>query len=1042
MSLINYWPSLEEINKCIKSEAENVIDEVLLTVHQESPLVYLQIGPDGRSMPESRRNASEGELLDWLLGSAPEGSVVLPITGASGVGKSHLIRMIDAKLRQLPNSDRYLVIRIPKSASLKKVVELILNAEPLKSEKYDRIKSEFSKALAELTIEEAVILFSSHLEIELNKYKLRLLESLKQDSSNASLRERIGHADKLPMLMNDADTVNHFRTKVLPRIIQRSVKGVDFKEGEFTEVDSTTSQFNVKDLDLSDLELGQANQKVSSYYLHLVAQEGKGKAVAVEVLNDVIDQATSELYKLNESLGGMTLGEVILEIRRLLGEEDEVQGQSRDLIILVEDFAALVGIQETLAKVLIQEGSPGGTKKFATIRSAIAVTDGYLLGKQTIATRAGREWIIESQLQSEEETLSRTRKMVAAYLNASRIGELQLKKFFKEKTSDGLKPLFKSSDDEETIRLIEAFGYEDNVPLFPFTSHAIERLARSSLTSGSFLEFNPRFVIKTIIRDVLEFGRNAFSNKQFPPVSISTGEPSGQIATWISSLKGSEDLKDRYARLITTWGNNPERIEDIGRISKEIFEAFSLPFPELGNVVLDKPIIDKPVSPHTNKEPDNSPQEQRINEYNKIIENWVRNNTKLPQNVALEIRRNVAALLNKRIDWNAERCLSATFEFEAKEISIENSGGQGNILLDAIIKIEPVNNDASGKLREALKSILRKNEVYKGSSLYKGMDDDMINISDFIECLLPTAQSIVREKLKKQNQSLIFALEANSRLLGLSDKKSSLKSLSSLLFSDAPSLEQLFNNENQSFNELRIIQINAFNARASLQKNLINLNGCFQGQGPTTWGIDIVRVFESMPDREFRLDPREINRFDPPVVEYLQNNRDADVSRKMSQVLNEVNRINTLVKLKLEINFDKNQVTQALKDLTSQLRSMGAWDNTNIGIPANDFITLCDSFNSSALKESLAIANSIEDIKDDEDVLTKKFVLGSQLKLNPLILSERLIIFAEKILTYADGYANRNEELYGGIRPEDKLKEIQDEFKNIAKSLSSLEEAV
>ena len=77
---------------------------------------------------------------------------------------------------------------------------------------------------------------------------------------------------------------------------------------------------------------------------------------------------------MNQSLGGMTLAEVILEIRRLLLLDN------RELVILVEDFAALVGIQDTLAKVLIQEGETSKGKEFATIRSAIAVTDGYLAG--------------------------------------------------------------------------------------------------------------------------------------------------------------------------------------------------------------------------------------------------------------------------------------------------------------------------------------------------------------------------------------------------------------------------------------------------------------------------------------------------------------------------------------------------------------------------------------------------------------------------------------------------------------------------------------
>lgn len=94
----------------------------------------------------------------------------------------------------------------------------------------------------------------------------------------------------------------------------------------------------------------------------------------------LVDQAIRQLFSLHQSLGGMTLQEVILEIRRRL------LGQNRELVIFVEDFKALTGIQDTLLKVLIQEGIRDGFQELATLRSVIAVTDGYLAEKDTIRT--------------------------------------------------------------------------------------------------------------------------------------------------------------------------------------------------------------------------------------------------------------------------------------------------------------------------------------------------------------------------------------------------------------------------------------------------------------------------------------------------------------------------------------------------------------------------------------------------------------------------------------------------------------------------------
>ena len=45
--------------------------------------------------------------------------------------------------------------------------------------------------------------------------------------------------------------------------------------------------------------------------------------------------------------------------------------------------------------------APWGTSMRATMRTAIALTDGYLAFRDTILTRARREWVIGGQVQSE-----------------------------------------------------------------------------------------------------------------------------------------------------------------------------------------------------------------------------------------------------------------------------------------------------------------------------------------------------------------------------------------------------------------------------------------------------------------------------------------------------------------------------------------------------------------------------------------------------------------------------------------------------------------
>ncbi|MDR4515830.1 MAG: ATP-binding protein [Nitrosomonas sp.] len=1040
MSLVNYWPSLDEINRCIKAEAENSSDEVLLAVHQQFPLSYSRVGPDGKVMPGSKTPATENELISYFVADAPSGSHVLPITGASGVGKSHLIRILDARLRRLPDAHRYLIIRIPKSASLRRIVELILEADPLQDPKYDGVKREFTKALADVPLHEAVIRFQAELAIVLNEYALNLRQSLAHDTSNTLLKERFAHAVDLPKLMADAETVRHFTEKVFPRIIQRSVRGVAAEVGEMKEIDPTDSQFKEDDLDLSGIDLGQANKQVARYcQLNLNAQEGRGKSVAVSVLNEVVDKATRQLYQLNQSLGGMTLAEVILEIRRLL-----LIG-NRELVILVEDFAALVGIQDTLAKVLIQEGETSKGKEFATIRSAIAVTDGYLAGRDTLATRAGREWVVESQLESEAETLRRIKALVASYLNAARHGETTLKKYYQQANitdeSGNLlwSPGVYSDGSDEDNKTLNAFGYIENVPLFPFTEAAIEFLARITLTSGNVLIFNPRYVIKNIIREVLMVGRDAFVNGQFPPPGIKTRRASADVAQWLASLHETEDRKNRYERLVTIWGNDPKTRSEIGCIPKEVFEIFGLPQPDIDYIPpISNPIDTTEKTTETTTHETTSDQEQKIHAYKTALEEWVQDGKRLDQKVANEIRKALATLINQRIDWNAERCLKLN-EIKPNTFSIPNAGGEGNVSANAI-KIAMSSDDPDGRLRGELLALLRYIEVYKCSTGYEGMDEDLARISNLVERLMSDALEIVRTSVKKHNQSAILILAANSRLLGISERGSTPAALSSFLFGYFEGIESVSNTAPGSFKEWLTLQNKATEIRPQLRQFLLDTNGCFQGTGKTAYGIDMVRLVEDYPRDGDSIVYDNIQGFSSELKTVLQNMSDAKVGARLNLLLQDANKIQSSIFTELGNEFDKQTLLSTFKELATTLKEMGAWSSNEIGMSPMDFMNLCEEFRAAAIKSSLSGLHEFEKKEDDDLSHTKKIMRTAKLQLSPLLTADRFLNAASKVMRAADSYAQVLESQYQGISPNEKAKELTETFDCLIADLLILKE--
>ena len=139
MSLLRFWPTEQNVLDCMKPEAENPLDAVFLAIHQPMKLKRRRFGSD------DAQDGTEHDLLDdFLREDLPTGTLLVPILGNSGIGKSHLVRWLDVQLRQRSDKDERHVIRIPKSSSLKTVLRRIL--EGLEGSRYDKIRRQLESA--------------------------------------------------------------------------------------------------------------------------------------------------------------------------------------------------------------------------------------------------------------------------------------------------------------------------------------------------------------------------------------------------------------------------------------------------------------------------------------------------------------------------------------------------------------------------------------------------------------------------------------------------------------------------------------------------------------------------------------------------------------------------------------------------------------------------------------------------------------------------------------------------------------------------------
>jgi hypothetical protein len=967
--LERYWPEAAQVNACIKNEAETADVAVLLAVHQPSPLSTRDVGSSLLS------TVSEEELLAaFLTDNVPGGALLFPITGASGAGKSHMIRWLDAQLQRSAKRDRLHIIRIPKSASLRTVVEKIL--DPLKDNPlYAKARGELTRAVAEVNVDEAVLTFRAHLEFALGEIAARLEPECREHPERADLRLKLAHARDLPKLFGDAALAKHFADNVLSRIVQRALKG---RSETSSEEDDRKSQFVPEDLRLpADVDLGQAAMAVRSYFQRNLDTADQAKLrVPIDLLNEAIDPAIGNVFHLQHSTGGMTLQDIILAVRETLLQED------KDLVLLVEDFAALSGIQDVLLKVCIQEGEYEGKKVRATMRTAIALTDGVLSFRDTVFTRAQREWIVGGREMSETQIKDAAVNLVGAYMNAARWGETELRRLFKTNDAEAGKdwlPIWRDDDDDDRAQsLRDAFGYSSSgAPLFPFNRQAISVMAQAHLTRNGSLVFNPRKIINDILRSTLLL-RRLYEAKAFPSVDQKGFTPNANLADWIRRTNQSEAIRKRLGAFLAVWGGNPADEAGLAQLAPGTFEAFALPTPaQLDNIGF--------VGPSGAVQPSFQPQDQdratsgRAPEaapaggaiaasadpwtvkWSAVLDAWA-GGEPLVQGDARAIRNALYPLLEKAMEWPRirvrKRAISAT--------SISIPEARGNPPPRRAIHVCESSSDEDGRIRAGLLGALRFEQRNQGWT-YPGADNDYVASAAIVDHLVAQVELMVSEDVELQVRTLAQGLLAQSRIAGLAPplKQGNVKATLSGLFGNLPvHSRQEFDENWERLRDAAWGQLGGRPARELLQSDLQGLLSSFQGSsGATPYALDSVRLLESLEGSDTE-DSRAEN-LGPDIIVYLKQLSDRRVWPQLQPVIGRLREFRSELADYVKGDFDKARFVRDLEEVASLLITTSTWPQY-ADLNPRDFERRLTEFKTAPISELVEKATIVAEATQDQ----------------------------------------------------------------------------
>jgi hypothetical protein len=929
MTLEDYWPLADDDHSgwCLFNEAETAAEAVLLAVHQ--PMLLTKREENG-----GEQSVEEAQVLEALLAPHPSGTTIIPIIGDSGVGKSHLIRWLDSNLKLRKDAPSRHLVRIPKSASLRTVLELILKGFP-HTEEYNQIRHQLQGAQMPTELDQATQLLKANLLVELQRKATSAAERIQGQQAVEHDRQDVRHCSQqgLQSLLGDPAILPHFinpdplATGVLTRIADRFLHGAG---GNDT---GPPNQFNPDDLAfLQNVEIDKLSAPTRLYLPTLRDPDPAKRAnlirIAIRCLNDVIDRAVGELVAF---AGTVSLSDVFLNIRRQLLKD------GRELVILVEDFAVLAGIQGPLLDAIIREARRED-EELCLMRTAIAVTEGKL--PESVKTRAHALWSIKSEpFKDEAAAITWYGNFVGGFLNAARHGQSVLKQKFKEATSEDqasgkwIPRQLNSEADEETQANLSAFGNSaSGVPLFPFNHAIIEQFLQRQ--TGGLMAFKPRGFINGLLRETLINHRVTWVQKQFPPqgyLSFDSRKLVLPVSEFLRKAIPNREEQNRIFPLTFFWGGDPQNEQAVKQMPAGIFRAFDRPqdfASDLGTVVIIKgeivdPLPPEPVSPEPVLDPWEEQWKQKLNDW--------RESETLVQKYATAIRKMLVEAFKSQADPDSH--LIINFDVTLRAVSLPwVQTGEADAFLVVLPEAEQTDQATADEFFGAIAAVTRYHTNFSWD--YDGGEMDAVRYAAFIGKLVERWTPQLVAKARGEDNAQVVGLGThlliNARILNLKGAASNAYSdnLAAILDPGPPHPPHPANTEDRWLK----LQNAAANARAELRTKLFERVGARQGGAATVHAIDPTRLLEGLQaTREDNWVPPQkaggVEGFSSGTINYLSNVVGAELPRTVQARRDRLAELCKGISENLGEDFDVERIKQTVYETVNGAQENGVFSS-------------------------------------------------------------------------------------------------------------------
>jgi hypothetical protein len=555
----------------------------------------------------------------------------MPVIGDSGTGKSHLVRWVKERT---PSTDLRHVIYLEKMrTSLKAVVTTLL--EGASGEPFDAIRADVANVGAQFD--------QAGLEQRLLNNLQEQLTAAEPPSGPARV---LAGPRGLAVLLLDPHVRDHLLQpgRLIPRLAEQLL--ADRHEGG----SERPLLFTIDDLPLTISRVEEASQPAQRLLGVISTRPDDLQPAAVELLN--MHLSTAVMHATNLGVG--RLHQALVDIRR------ELARQAKEIILLIEDFALIQGIQRDLLDAMIETGVRDGRTVLAPIRTLLAVTTGYysrLVDTVLTRARAATPYVydLDAQFDESENGIAETLSFVGRYLNAARVGQESLDR-------GGVRRADDAENACPTCPMVSdchaGFGVtEQGHGLYPFNRSGLLRAIHSHAPPGKPQAFNPRAILGQVVRNILVEHAASIGDGSFPDGRFRQEYPTADIDRPLpSAVRNAVDEADptnaeRRATLLEFWGDAPRHLTNL---VPEVHRAFDLPLLDIS----EQPApTAKPQPRPTESEPTPATDStghlpSSVRKAIADVEAWQSRNAVLLQQTALAIRTIIGDAVLRRCQWN------------------------------------------------------------------------------------------------------------------------------------------------------------------------------------------------------------------------------------------------------------------------------------------------------------------------------------------------------------------------------------------------------